>query len=121
MSKLAGQKVVVKKVSPYPIAVQLGTSTPPVMAQILKLTSVGFMAELGKGVVQVGSELAVQFQIPVLGSQVAVRAKVMKTYDRYNPKGQPNIERMAEFHFLNLDDLQKESIKRFLTAIRQEM
>ncbi|MGE0763283.1 MAG: hypothetical protein AB7N80_08395 [Bdellovibrionales bacterium] len=115
------QPVQIKKVSPYPFTAALEGEGKKMNLQIRKLTMQGFIAQLPQGFVKVGEEYKTQMELPVMAHWVVSMVKVIKTYDQFQSKDNPatKVERLAEFHFLNLSDDHKGNINRFLTAIRQ--
>lgn len=125
------KKVVVKKVSPYPIDIVVDEGGKPIKGQIAKLTLRGYLVYLGHEVTRVGNEHDVNFTIPVLQKSIAVRVKTVKTYDQFRPppleSGQvsgPDVStsvahRLAEQHFLNLSEDQRTLIYQFLKKIGQ--
>lgn len=116
---------VVKKVSPYPIPLQLNLveGQPPFKAQIVKLTDFGFLMQCDQThYYRVAETYVVQFVIPVFDRGVKTKAKVVKTYDGIESKvGKDIVKSMTvEMHFVDLATSQKESIRQFLAKIGQK-
>lgn len=137
-------QVVVKKVSPYPISLKLEKGGAWIEAKIVKLTQMGFLAEMAP-MLKVGDQYSLHFEIPVLQEQIQALGKVIKTYDSYRDEesikaklAKPQLKvvespqagggaaqqadplrRLVEIHFQNLSDKGKQSIQKFLVAIRQ--
>lgn len=122
-NKGAQSPVKIKKVSPYPITVTVQISGRPLIMQILKLTTKGFIADLAKNVVKVGDEGTMALELPVMKDAIAGTIKVMRTYDKFQPGEDPKgfgVARLAELHFLTFTAGSKETILRFINAIGQE-
>ena len=128
----AGDKVVVKKVQPYPILAKFDDQNGKVFAgNIVKLTLVGFLVELNEVVINVQQKFSVSFEFPVLEKAIETSVHVVKTYDQFrdptvppvNPDGTPAPEsvavRLAELHFLQAESHDRDKIKQFLVAIGQ--
>lgn len=116
---------VVKKVSPYPIPVQLNLveGQPPFKAHIVKLTDFGFLMQCDQShYYRVAETYIVQFVIPVFDRGVKTKVKVIKTYDGIEAKmGKDIVKAMTvEMHFSDLSTSQKDSIRQFLTKIGQK-
>jgi hypothetical protein len=109
----------VKKVKPYPIPAQFILNGAAFPGDIVKLVLKGFMVDTRGKVLTVGSVLQVTFELPVLRATVTQNVKVVKTFDRANPKTHA-IDRIAECHFTVLSDQQETHIYEFLQAIRQD-
>lgn len=106
----------VKRIRPYPFQAMIDQNKP---VDVVYLTQTGFLALVKSAVVSVGEHHEVHFNIPVLKYAVTARTRVLKTYDKsIDPKAH-KVERMAEFHFENLDDIQRNNILSFLSAIGQ--
>lgn len=146
---MADQKVVVKKVSPYPIPAQVTAGGQPIQGNIVKLTHVGYLMSLSSLALQLGQEYEVNFKIPASDNHILARTKVIKTYDRKFSAGSPpagessgedgaapsgesgesftaqerlkmlQTERLVEMHFLSLTEDQKQLIRDFVVRIGQ--
>ena len=135
--------VVVKKVSPYPVPMQITLGAQVFQCQIIKLTLFGFLADLKGAVVTTAKEYDVRFVLPVFNVEIAARVKVIKTYDRFvpgqaaatpateaapppgtpppsgNKKGLGHVQRIAEMHFVQISTAARASVEKFLTTIQQ--
>ena len=114
------EKTVRVKVSPYPIPLAISTPSGPHKGNILKLTFIGFLAEVPDAFVT-GNKLDVQFILPVLGLEFKEPVVVIKVYDQYQGKTDKGAEvyRLVEFHFRTIGQDAKEKIGRFLKKIGQ--
>lgn len=113
-------QVMVKKVSPFPIEATLEIGGQQVPALIKKMNNLGVIAHLGQAIVRAGHEGQIKFQIPVLKASIQSKVKVIKTYDQLREPTQDNphrLERLAEFHFLDLTEDSKNVISQFLKKI----
>lgn len=110
----------VQKVKPYPFPIILfsGVQPKPSKAQVLRLAQHGAVIQLQEQVLMVGTEFPVEFSTPVQNAELKLTAKVIKTYDRVNPKGGAP-ERLAEIHFKGITSEEIKKIYQFLVAIRQ--
>lgn len=108
------------KVSPYPIRVQFLLGPTPIVGQIVKLTMIGFLAEVSYPFV-VGHKVDCQFTLPVLGEEFKETMVVIKSYDQYKGKNEAGaeIKRLSEFHFKSLNSKGKEILEGFLRRIGQ--
>lgn len=113
-------EAVVKKIRPYPIALQIVAPSGPIQGEILRLTLKGFIADINSRFLKVGEVCQVSFELPVSRYPVAQGVVVMKTFDRRNLMAQ-KIDRLAEFHFGQLNEEQKKNISLFLAAIHQNV
>jgi hypothetical protein len=123
--------VIVKKVRAYPIDCSVGPVGPgAAQIQILKLTPIGFIADVGRQVFKVADEHAYRFELPVLRAGLAGQMKVIKTYDQFFGKATPSptappaapatvAQRRVEFHFIGLGDEARDLINDFLRRIKQ--
>jgi hypothetical protein len=116
---MAGENVMIKKVKPYPFAVQFSKEGQVFAGQVLKLVMHGFMADVGAVVAKVGDIYQVQFTLPGSHSLTVAAMKVIKTYDRYQGGEVQKAAHLVEFHFVNPTDDLRARIKTFLKQIRQ--
>jgi hypothetical protein len=147
MNAKTNPKVNIKKVQPYPISLKLEKAGVFSDGKIVKLTAVGFMAEMNN-FFKVADQYKVAFDVPVVGESIQCSGKVIKTYDRYRDEdaAKKSIDRikkpamtpgpanspgaapqapntkihLVEIHFLDLTTKQKDTVKRFLVAIGQK-
>ena len=80
------QQVQVKKVSPYPFEGQLDFDGKKVSLQVDMINQKGFIAHIGKELLKAGKEGTITLQLPVHGTWVIGKVKIMKTYDRMAQK-----------------------------------
>lgn len=117
---MADENVKINKIKPYPIEVRLVLGPDTVKAEIVKLTEIGILVDIGSNIVNVGSNYECQFVIPVYKTFVKSEIKTIKTYDHYaGSAGDSSSKRIAEFHFLNCPDEYLKAIYRFMRAIGQ--
>lgn len=110
----------IKKVKPYPILTHITIAAgAPFTADIIKLVLKGFMMDMNGKVLKVGTTMQVTFELPVLKKVIVQNVKVIRTFDRSNPKTR-SIDRLAECHFLAVSDEQQNNIYTFLQMIRQD-
>lgn len=111
----------VVKVNPYPFDVELTGREGTLKAEALKLVVHGLMLDAQDGVLKVGENYEIHFQLPAEMGILKQDVKVIKTYDRKVPgKDGPITQRLAEVHFTKpLRDLQKQKVKDFLKRIQQ--
>jgi hypothetical protein len=106
--------VVVKKVPAYPIAAQLKMNTAVGKAGLVKLTQLGFLAEVDITNLIPGDKCDIEFTIPVLGHHIAEPIVVIKQYTRMNDS--KTMAHLIEAHFTNLSSTSKAKIKDFMRA-----
>ena len=138
-----------KKVSPFPIPVQLLTAVGPVQGQLVKLTLQGFLAEMPIMNVQPGETLEITFEIPVTHAVVKQHCVLVKIYshwgsathnkshnqadnstkpapavDSHLTLGSPKAEglsvlQLVEVHFQPLQEPGRSAIIQFMKLIKQ--
>ncbi len=118
------KKVKIKKVSPYPIEVSLkGEEPASINGKILKVTSLGFFADLAGKIFHLNTIYEVSFELPGIKRHILTKCKVIKYIDRSVPaEGSAKatkVERLCEFHFLALSDEHNKRIEDFCRLIRQ--
>jgi hypothetical protein len=120
MAEAKKQKIVKKKIRPYPIEAQLEFAGAKHSVEIVYLTSKGCIALLkSASMIFVGKYYHVIFEIPVLREWINTQVRAMKTYDRsVDPKNHV-VERLAEFRFQTLTEEQGKHIAAFTDAIGQ--
>lgn len=113
------------KVHPYPIPAQIveeASKTPaqPRILKILKLTTLGFIAETGPMTFKASERIEVTFRLPTDKMEIKGKVVVIKTYDHYEGKirDKTKVRRVTEMHFLNLAPPAKSAIDKFLLAIQ---
>lgn len=74
-----------KKINAYPIPGQMVSALGPAKAQILKLTLLGFIAEIGESKIQAGDKLEMAFELPVVHMKVKELGVVVKLYNQFAP------------------------------------
>ena len=142
-------EVRIKKVKAYPIPAQIVSDLGPAKAEILKLTYVGFMAEIGESKIQAGDKLEVTFEFPVVHLRMKELGVVVKLYNQFAPLPKMNSEaagkpeakpatspaetskvdrhgvemggvmHLAEIHFKPLSAKGKQNISQFLKMLSQ--
>lgn len=131
-------EVKVKKVNAYPISAALTTLMGPAQANILKLTLVGFIAEIKTPYLKVGEKLEVSFEIPVTHKQIKQQCVVIKLYNQWRPPEDAKtpqegantpapvdvpghkpgtVQHLAEIHFKPLTQDARRAINDFLKKI----
>lgn len=110
-----------KKVRPYPFPATLET-TPPVKKtfEVVLLNLKGLIGRMDKTLVHVGEHYTVEFDLPAQHKSIVTKVRVMRTYDKVMNVHEKTVDRMAEFHFENLESQNKSRIEGFLAAIKQE-
>jgi len=117
---LADESAKVNKIRPYPIEVRIVSDKEAVTADIVKLTELGILVDIGAYIVSVGAVYECQFVIPVYKIFIKCNIKTVKTYDHYvGTAEEPLSKRIAEFHFLNCSDKDLKAIYRFMAATGQ--
>lgn len=114
-------RVIKVKVSPYPISFTIGQAPNVVRGKILKLTKKGFLGEVEDPHMTVREKFIVQFTLPVIGFECTEPVVVVKSYDKLASKTETGsvVQRLLEFHFLNLKLKNLEEIEKFLRQIGQ--
>lgn len=112
-----GEKVIRVKVRPYPFEVLLDRTPKIEKGQILRLTMIGFQADVGNGLFAVGEHLKFSFHMPADYGFVTGSCRVMKTLDRAIESG---VLRIVEFHFENLEHSMLSRVQKFV-AVTQSM
>lgn len=114
----------VKKVAPYPIETQITRQAgqAPIKAQILKLTEIGFMAQIDASqYCKVGDTYEVSFVLPALGETIQGAAKVIKIYASVAVKGSQAVKfKTVEMHFRNLAAPYRSHIDNYLVQSGQK-
>lgn len=106
----------IKKVSPYPIDVDLGGSS----GKILKLAATGFLVETVLPL-KVNTVYTSLFNLPVVNWQISFSGVVVKTYDRFRGQlGESSSNlKLAEINFKSISPDGLEKINQFLRKIGQ--
>lgn len=116
------QPIIVKKLKPYPIDIQIvkKDGTPPLNAKILRVNTVGLQMENENYLYKVGEEVTVTFVIPNFMHKIDEVMKVIKTTDRFKDDKAIAKAYLTELHFIHLDLMQTKKILEFTRAIRQK-
>ena len=118
-----GAPVEIKKVAPYPIAIDLfkEDAPTPFKGQIVKMTEIGFLMKVEQNVFKVGGTYDILFELPVVKSEIHGQARVIKTYDSLDGN-KASMTKMytVEMHFKGLDDEQKRAIGSYLVKSGQK-
>lgn len=117
---MSAERLVKKKVRPYPFEGTLEVNAAKRGIEVVHLTTGGFIAKMKAGMVFVGEHYQVVIELPVSHNFVNTPVRVMKTYDKSVDAKKHIVDRMAEFHFENLTDDHRKYILTFLTAIGQK-
>jgi hypothetical protein len=120
--KSSGDKVVIKKVMPYPFTASLELGARKMVVQVMKITTRSVLVDPGAGILQVGETWKLVADLPGRSGLVSDEVKIMKTYDRAVDSKTPQlrVERMAELLFLKLADLSRRNIQHFASLIKQD-
>ena len=126
------KKVVVKKVSPYPFSATLTGEGNPLQAKVQKVTTRGVFVEVGNQLLKLNQTFQISFRLPVFDVAVYTPCRVVKFLDAVLPpteeqvkalqpgeKLKPNIQHLAEMHFLDISESHREGIKKFCLRINQ--
>lgn len=81
---MAEKKVVVKKVKAFPIAAQLRVGQAAMRTQILKLSSVGMIVDVGSATMMPGDRCEITFETPVFHKRLAEPVVVIKQYNQWH-------------------------------------
>jgi hypothetical protein len=106
--------VQVKKIQAYPIAAVLALTKGPVPASILKLTPLGFLAEIATPFLQAGEKIEVSFDTPIHRKSVKEKCVVIKLYAQH---AGANVQHIAEIHFKPLSQDGHSAITGFLNLL----
>lgn len=122
-AKKKNEVVNVIKIKPYPITASLFTSEtqPPLSMSILRLTDVGFQAEVANTFFKVGVIYKVDFTIPYSNHRITEQVKVVKTMDRYLDDKATIKGYLVEMHFIKLNLQNTKAIKKFTVDINQKL
>ena len=112
----------VKRVKAFPIRAAIKTESAALPALILKMTSLGFLADLGPFQPKTGAKMEISFELPVVHHNISSHVIVVKTYNQLGPgqvaptPGTPasNIHCIGEMHFRSLSDADREQLSKFL-------
>lgn len=120
MSKSRAENVIAKKVRPFPIAAQVAGGEAPVRGNIIKLTPLGFLIEIGANFMKVGEKYEVTFELPVSHFTVKEGVVVVKSYNQFggDTKAGGNLVRVLEMHFRAVSHANKEKITEFLKMVK---
>ncbi len=114
----------VKKVSAFPFEIEFKTANAAAgaKAQVVKISSQGFMMEMEGNQLRLGERLDFSFTLPVLGHQIVSSGLVIKIYSQFvgaltaaESGGHLNL---IEIHFKSLTIEQKDFIYDFLKKLQ---
>lgn len=124
----------VKKVSAFPFAIEFKTQTVSVHAQVVKLSTQGFMMETTLSHLRPGDRIEFSFTLPVLNHMILSQGVVIKIYSQIvsgvpnaatanRPPASPNTDggahqNLVEIHFKNLSVEQKNYLYDFLKRLQ---
>jgi hypothetical protein len=118
-------KEVVKKISPYPIPVNITMDNHPIFAaNIVRLETIGFIMRFeSPHFFKVGEFGDVIFNLPVVQRGVTSRARIIKTYDGMEimVAGKLTKTYTVEVHFVDLGKDERIIINKFLERIGQKL
>ncbi len=119
--KAPGNTVVKKTIKAYPIPMSFfaAEGAPAVKMSILKITTLGVIADPGEQFLNVGDQHQVSFQLPTQNISFKLTVKVIKTHDRFDINTDKKIK-FVELHFKELSRDQKNTIIQFTDAIGQK-
>ncbi len=125
MSNSKSGAVRVKKVRPYPIPATISGGEKPLSGNLIKLTQMGFLIEVGANFMKVGEKYQVAFDIPMANWNVHEGVVVVKSYNQFGgavgAAAGGSLVRVLEMHFRSLSSASKEHIVDFLTKIKQPL
>ena len=122
------EKVMKKKIKPYPIDAAFTHHEKKWAGQIVKLVPHGFLVETGEHLLHVSQQYDVVFTLPVLHKVINSLVQVVKTYDQHRSVVPPSTDQgtlshksylLVEMHFINSSELRTTEISRFLRMIGQ--
>ena len=147
---MSEDNVVIKKVSPYPFAIDILIDGKSETGQVAKVTTHGFLAYFLDPRARPMAEAEVSFRLPASESQVKARVKVVKIYDTLVSKKPTSAggfeggrasdsseeaasaltkaeevkkmkrQTLVEMHFLNITDISKAHILEFKAKIGEQ-
>jgi hypothetical protein len=116
---LSTPRTQIKKVKPFPFTAQFTSGEMAFTGQILKMSQVGFLAEVASASVRVGEKVDVQFKLPVLHHEISTTGLIIKIYNQLTggigASGAKNIV-VTEVHFKAMSETSKAHITEFLKA-----
>lgn len=114
---------VVRRVSPYPITVQIMKSEgqPVLTAQIVKLTEIGFLMKADTTYFyKVSENYQFHFQLPVIEKVIYTTGIVVKTYDAMESSSKsPTKMQTIEVHFKDLSSKDRGNLNTYLVKSGQ--
>lgn len=115
-------QVVTKKVSAFPIPAEIVADATPLKAQVVKLSTQGFMMETTENHIRPGDKIDFSFQLPVLNHWIQSQGVVIKIYSQFSgaSKNEATGEsyNLIEIHFKNLTVDQKNHLYDFLKRLQ---
>jgi hypothetical protein len=144
---MSQQPVKIKKVKAFPIAGQLKTSAAAFPIQVVKLTQLGFLAEITASMLQPGEKFESIFELPVLHRPINEQVVLIKLYNQWGGNlaamspaatgstapappansettnsgvsSSPAVLRLIEVHFVALSESGRGNIVNFLNTLRK--
>lgn len=122
---MAQPKVVVKKVKSFPFPAQFKTANSSFSGQIVKLTALGFLAEVSVSNIQPLERMECSFTFPVLLTSMTEPIVTVKIYNQWTGSvsrdqaagpTQGPVVHLVEMHFTALSHEAKATLKSFLTS-----
>jgi hypothetical protein len=131
---MSQQNIKVKKVKAFPIAGQLKTASSLISMQVMKLTPLGFLAEISENTLQPGEKFDCTFDIPVMHRTINEPVVMIKLYNQWGgsltdaPPASAgastatgtSVLRLIEVHFVALSSAGKANIVAFLTSLQKQ-
>ena len=122
------ESVKIEKVQPYPIAtivsrVEITANQPAIEGDTIRVEDFGVLFKTKARFFKLGDYYMVNFEIPVLKTQVVEEVRVVKTKESYETlvPGTPQEKVVTvEFHFKGLSEESKKAIRNFTFRIGQK-
>jgi hypothetical protein len=115
-------QILTKKVSAFPFPTEIIAHGAPEQAQVVKLSTQGFMMETTSSHMRPGDKIDFTFKMPVLNHLIQSQGVVIKIYSQFSgaSKDQQTGEsnNLIEVHFKNLSVDQKNHIYDFLKRLQ---
>lgn len=112
--------VLIQKVSPFPIPVNIHRGKPePSKGRIRSMNIHGFMMEADYEYYRIGEVLSVNFELPAFKYKIETKVRVMRTQQpiEHTRKGDLATRLTVEMHFYKLKPEDRDTIRKFLDKI----
>ncbi len=116
----------VKKVQAYPIRCKASVGNENLEIWIVKLTKIGFMAEVSDFRFRITEKVNAEFILPVMDYDISVDCSVVKVYDNYKviqskaSADKDSKVHLVEMHFRNISLEAQVNIASFCQRIGQK-